>query len=162
MKQCFITIIIAVGFSLWLQPLASPVRAQSDLNGAWEMKMAWSHNDNGDWTIEQVQPGMYLFHDGYYSIMYISGEELRPLLGEKPREEWTLEDWQAVGLPFIANAGRYSIQDSTIVYKPMVALGPDYMESGSATSTFRVKEDTLYTSASGEGWDWTIKFQRLH
>ena len=60
------------------QAHAAHLFAQSELNGAWEIVAVSGTNAEGDWTLDNVQPSLYLFQDGYYSIMYVKGSQARP------------------------------------------------------------------------------------
>ena len=136
--------------------------AQSSINGAWQT-VEWGGNDSyqGAWQIENIQPSLWLFIDGYYSTTYLAGEQERTPVPES-RQEMSGDEWKAMGMPFISNAGTYEITVSTITVRPIVALIPNFMsgETG-GTWDYRVEGDTLHVTRTGEGWSEHFRFQRL-
>ena len=143
---------------------ASPAWAQSDLNGVWEIVEAFGHNAEGDWNVENVQPSLFIFMDGYYSIALVRGNEPRPLMPEGTTWDTMTEDQLrsvCSGDYFSANSGIYEVSESSLTTRPMVAKWPNFMEGGSATYTFRLDGDMLTLSREGEGWNWTNKLRRL-
>ncbi len=154
---------LATILCLGWQLTAAPAWAQSDLNGVWEIVEAFGHNTEGDWTWDNVQPSLYLFQDGYYSITYVAGNEARPLMADDAtREELTAEQAASVWIPYVSNAGTYEVSESTLTTKPMVSLWPNFMEGGSATYTYSMEKDMLTLSREGDGWTWTGKLRRIH
>lgn len=141
---------------------ALPLLAQSPLHGAWQHDQIWGENDEGEWQVENLQPSVYIFLDGHYSIMYVRGEEARPLLPEDAsRSTLTEEQMRSAFMPFVANSGTYTIEGSTVTMTPMVALWPNFMESGSASWSFRMQDGALLLSASGESGETNIRMTRL-
>jgi len=156
---CFVTML----FLGWLLA-ATPAWAQSDLNGAWEIVEASGHNDEGDWKWEAVQPSLYIFLDGYYSIALVRGTEPRPLMPEGTHwETMSAEQLRSVcsGRVFSANSGVYEASGSSLIIKPMVAKWPNFMEGGSETYTYSVEGDTLTLSYEGDTWAFGFTLRRL-
>jgi hypothetical protein len=141
---------------------ASPALAHSGLDGAWSITAASGTNAEGDWSAENLQPSLYLFHGNHYSITRVNGEAPRPLMPEDAsRDSLTPEQAASMWKPFTSNAGTYSTEGSTMTMKPMVALWPNFMESGTASYTFSVDGDTLTLGNSGENSSYTITLTRL-
>ena len=140
----------------------TPLLGPAELNGAWKMAEASGYTAEGEWESNPVQPGLYIFQDGYYSIMYVRGSEARPLMAEDAtRVSITDEQMRSIFMPFVANSGTYEVDGSTLVTKPMVALWPNFMEGGEATYTYGVEGNDLHLSAKGEDWEWKIRLERL-
>lgn len=155
----------AVALSLFgLATLATPLLAQTELNGAWTYVEVSGHDSEGDWQWKPVQPSLYIFLDGYYSIMYVRGSEARPLMAEEAnRETITDEQMRSIFMPFVANSGTYEISGSTLTTRPMVALWPNFMEGGSLVFQYEIKEGMLMLrrqSLDEPGW-WAAKLKRL-
>lgn len=161
MKATFITklcvaTLVAVAVS------AGPLSAQTKLDGAWKIVEASGHNSKGDWTWSPVQPSLFLFLDGYYSIMLVRGDKPRPLMADTAtRGNITEAEMRSIFTPFNANSGTYKVSGSTVTTKPMVALWPNFMESGSASYDYRIEDGMLILTEKGEGWGQTIKLSRL-
>jgi len=155
----------AVTFSvLGCLTVTTPLPAQSDLNGAWSIVEMSGHNAEGDWESNPVQPSLYIFMDGYYSIMLVSGSEARPLMAEDAtRASITDEEMRSIFMQFIANSGTYEVSGSTVTTKPMVALWPNFMEGGSSQFQYVIDDGMLVLSDEDEdqGWWWTAKLERL-
>ncbi len=151
-------------FVLNYATLATPLCAQTELNGAWTYVEVSGHTSEGDWEWKPVQPSLYLFMDGHYSIMYVMGSESRPLMADDAtREGITDEQMRSIFMPFVANSGTYQVTGSTLTTKPTVALWPNFMEGGSAEFRYAIENGMLILRRSNEaeGWWWTAKLRRL-
>ncbi len=144
---------------------ATDIAEQSPLNGAWEIiESSGTDADGDDWKLDNVQPSIYLFQDGYYSIMLVRGNEPRVLIPDGTTwDTMTEEQLRATcsGAFFSANSGTYEVSGSSVTIKPIVAKHPNFMEGGSDTFTYRVEGDELYLSGEFDGGTWTEKLQRL-
>mgnify|MGYP001175467674 CR=1 FL=1 len=117
---------------------ASPVFAQSDLEGAWEVTSAVS----GDF--ESTQAGLYIFHGEYYSVLHVWSDEARPLYGEEDdRSTVDHETLLNVVGPVEGNSGRFEVDGSTLTTRPSVAISPNYMRGGSNSYEFSISGDVL-------------------
>ncbi|MDR8389582.1 lipocalin-like domain-containing protein [Aliifodinibius sp. S!AR15-10] len=163
MKNLVSIMYFALAICLCLQFNVTNVWAQDDLNGAWQATEAWGNNsEDGDWELKDLQPSLYIFLDGYYSIMLVTGEKARPLMKkDATRSSISDEEMRSIFMPFIANSGTYEVKGSSITTKPMVALWPNFMEGESDTFQYRFENDMLVLSDEGEDWNWTAKFKRL-
>jgi len=132
------------------------------IDGAWIKVEEWGEDASGQtWRTGNVQPSLYLFQDGYYSIAYVSGDEARPLFGtEADREALTPDEAESVWMPYISNSGRYESTPTTFTVRPMVALWPDYMTGGSRVYTYRIEDAMLHLSTAENGWSWNAVLRR--
>jgi hypothetical protein len=65
--------------------------------------------------------------------------------------------------PFIANAGTYELQGSTLIASPIVSLWPNFMSGGADTTEMVLTGDTLrLTQRSGTAADtrWSLVRQQ--
>ena len=142
-----------------------PAAAQDSLQGSWAIVESWGHDEQaGEWRIENVQPSLYIFLDGYYSIALVRGNEPRPLMPEGTTwDAMTEEQLRSVcsGAVFSANSGTYEVVGSSLTTKPLVAKWPNLMEGGSASYTFEMEGDELLLSQAGEGFSWNARLRRL-
>ena len=140
-----------------------PAGAQGSVHGAWRIVETWGHNpQSGEWRTENVQPSVFLFMDGYYSIAYVRGEEARPLMPEDAiRRDLTAEQAAAVWIPYTSNSGTHEITQTTIVTRPIVAVWPNFMEGGSAVYTYSVDGDKMQLTFANETVSWNAKLKRL-
>lgn len=114
------------------------VAAQSALDGAWEVTYAV-----GD-SVNSTQAGLYIFQDGYYSVLHVWADEPRPLYEEgEARDNVDIEKLLAIVLPVEANSGRYEIEGSNLTMMPMVAISPNFMRGQSRSYSFTVSDDEL-------------------
>lgn len=86
------------------------------------------------------QPGLFIFAQGYYSIMVVTGDKPRPALPQDVSKA-TVEELLSVWRPFTANAGTYEIKGDIVTTHPIVAkvMRP----GGRATIKFETEGNTL-------------------
>ncbi len=136
----------------WLAPT---VHAQ-DIRGVWkQVEITISAGPDSGWHIQDVQPGLLVFTNGYYSALQVEGFTPRPMLGPNPTDEEAARVWR----PFAANAGTYVLRDSTLSLTAMVAKNPGGMLGGTRTVRARMVADSLWlTSRDPRGvvrqWKW--------
>lgn len=139
--------------------------AQGALEGVWKIVEASGTNAEGDWTTQNVQPSLYMFMDGYYSMLLVRGDEPRPLIPEGTTwETMTLEQYRSVcsGEFFSANSGTYEVDGASLIVKPVVAKWPNFMDGGSAVYTFRIEDGNLHLSQDSDGATWHATLSRLN
>jgi hypothetical protein len=124
---------------------SSPLIGQT-LRGTWKPVevVIDSGPDRGRHTTD-VQPGLLIFTNRYYSMMFVQGFKPRPL----PADNATNEQLGLSFLPFTANAGTYQRRDSTIVFSPSVAKHPAVMAGKPFSTVVRVKGDTMWARPLG-------------
>lgn len=113
--------------------VAGQVEGQQSPEGAWTIVEAWGQTPAGeDWRMaEEIQPSLFIFHDGYYSFTSVNGTEPRPPLPEgASRSSLTAEEGDAVWRSYLSNSGAYEVRDSLLITRPRVALWPPLMAEG--------------------------------
>ncbi|MDH3455536.1 MAG: lipocalin-like domain-containing protein [Gemmatimonadota bacterium] len=111
----------------------------SGLEGAW---MVTSWNVAGE-TVAEPQPGLIVFTDTHYSMMYVNGAAPRP---QYAGEEMTDAEILAAFDSFTANSGRYEVSGNELTTRPSVAKDPNYMGTwpdNAETYTFELEGETL-------------------
>ena len=151
---------------LTLAPLSpSPLQAQGSPEGAWTVVEAWGENPtDGEWRLdEELQPSLFIFRDGFYSIAYVSGAEPRSLLpAGATRSTLTPEQAAAVWIPYVSNSGTFDVEGSTIVTHPTVALNPNTMAKGYVRSyALDWDGDDMLLRVDGDGFWYVLKLRRL-
>ena len=136
-------------FALVIFAFVSPSLGQS-FDGAWSIT-SWTTGDN-------PQSSLLIFHDGFYSWLSLSGTDVRPKYEDgESRNTLSLEKLQAIVLPVISNAGRYSIDGSTVTMNPTVAISPNLMDGGQIVFEFEKTENNIVLKA--EGFSMTLARQ---
>lgn len=133
------------------------------LQGAWQAVEVWgTDSTSGEWRTTSVQPSVYIFRDGYYSIASVSGDDKRPLMKEgATRGGLTAEEAASIWIRYTSNSGRYELTGDQLTIRPIVALWPNFMEGGSTTYTFTMEGERLHLWTSGEGTSWHARLERL-
>ena len=124
--------------------------AQS-LEGVWRVDefVVGGGEDEGRHTTD-IQPGLYFFTRSHYSRMFIRAWEPRALLGEPPTDEERL----AAYTPFIANAGRYEVEGSTITFVPSVAKSPNRMAPDPIVQELEWDGESFWLIYDSNAGDW--------
>jgi hypothetical protein len=114
--------------------------------------------DRGRHTTD-VQPGLLIFTKQHYSATYILGYSPRPRLSENPTDEERGRVFQ----PFVATAGTYAWNDSTMTLKASVAKNPAGMDGRGRTVQVRLQGDSLwFTIRTADGTEeGTVKWVRI-
>ena len=163
MHRLVITFMAALLVMGWLFT-ATPAWAQSELEGVWEQIEVSGHNEEGDWERDNIQPGLMIFHDGYFSRTVVTGNEARPLMDEDETLA-TLADekLRAIVLPFGGQAGTYEISGSTLTRTVVAAKNPNIMQGDPLQNmTFSMDGDVLTIRADlGDGYWREEKWRRL-
>lgn len=129
---------LGVALLLGLATTPGDLLAQSELDGAWEVVQAV-----GD-SIESNQPGLYIFHGNYYSVLHVWADEARPMYEEdEDRGNVDNEKLLAIVLPVEGNSGRFTMEGSTLTMTPMVAISPNFMSGLSRIYSFSLSGDEL-------------------
>jgi hypothetical protein len=95
-------------------------QSHEELEGGW-IVTSWI-TPEGE-VIAEPPRGLFLFTaSGQYSMNYVDRAGERALLSAEPTDAERL----AAFLPFIANAGRYRIENGKLIYEAWVAKNPNY------------------------------------
>ena len=126
--------------------------ADDALQGGW----ALTSTKNAEGVVDDGPlPGIVVFSNTHYSIMFTIGDKPRTLIGETPQGERPADEL-VVGAydSFIANSGRYAVEDGNIVTRAYVAKSPDYMAGwpdNAESYAYSVDGDTLVLTTGDEG-----------
>jgi hypothetical protein len=125
---------------------SAPVAPSPEIRGVWKPVeiLVSSGPDSGRHTSD-VQPGLLVFTNGYYSFILVEGFAARPMLSANPTDE---ERGRACR-PFVANAGTYALTDSAVSFSPSVAKNPGGMRGTPLVVHVRVLADTLWFTVKG-------------
>jgi len=117
--------------------VTAPVHAQEPtIVGSW-IATGW------EGQAEDAQPGLLIFTDTHYSMMFVPGGMTRALYSG---ESMTDADMMAAFSTLVANSGRYTRSGNQITTEAYVALNPNYMArwgENELTYTFRIEGDIL-------------------
>jgi hypothetical protein len=114
--------------------------------------------DRGRHTTD-VQPGLLIFTKQHYSATYILGYTPRPGLSTTSTDAERVRVFQ----PFVATAGTYAWNDSTMILKASVAKSPGGMTGRGRTVPVRLQGDSLWiTIRAPDGTEeGTVKWVRI-
>jgi len=123
---------------------ATAVSAQSStkkpIEGAWKVIeiVVTGHNAS---NIPNPQPGLILFTQKHYSVMWVPGNQPRSLFkGEGPTDQEKIAAYDS----FVANSGTYELAGTTLTFHPMVSRSPNFMAGGVSKSEVRIEGTTLW------------------
>lgn len=156
------TLAFAIGMMVMLLPAF--VTAQSPLEGNWQHVEYSYESKDTSFTWTNLQPSIYIFGEKYYSMMMIHGEEARPLvpdgLGMRSLDR---DQLLSIVLPLTANSGTYEIDGNSFTIDPIVAMWPNFMESGTWTFTFEMRDGYLWLTRNfNEHAKGVFKLERLN
>ena len=126
----------------------APPADTNPLVGAWLVTEMTTTSPDSSFSISHPQPGLYLFTEHHYSMMYVPSDQARPLdagdvpmLGTlDPTDAEKIASWDT----FIANSGSYEAVESTLTTRPIVAKVANLMAAGEPlTMSYEVSGDTL-------------------
>ena len=120
------------------------VSAQSStkksIEGAWKVTEIVVTGADAS-NVSTPQPGLIIFTQKYYSVMWIPGNQPRALFkGEDPTNEEKIAAYNS----FVANSGTYDVAGETLNLHPMVARSPNFMAGGVSKNQFRIEGTTLW------------------
>ena len=117
------------------------------LKGTWKMKsIHWKTKDT-TYSIQEAQPGLFIFTDKTYSIMWTPTEVPREAFVDlsKPTEEELMSGFKTV----VFNAGSYTHTDSTAIAIPIIAKVPGF-EGGKQFYHYMIEGDILHLTMFDE------------
>ncbi len=131
------------------QEEAADVVVRAPLEGAWQLiEVTTTGPDDG--TTYDLQPALYLFTDGHYSITRVTSVTPRPEFRDPANV--TPSEALAVWGPLQSQAGTFQIIGENLYLLPTTAKNPQVMRSGRAPDvyTHQVQGDGLVmTQVSG-------------
>lgn len=140
--------LLFVPFAVFLadQPSGPPVsRAAEPLHGAWRVIQSSLTTGETKTTNASPQPGLVLFTDRHYSLMYVEGQLPRKPFTDpiRPTDAEKLEAYET----FVGHSGTYSVSDSLIAMEVVISKWPNLMGTELRTSfarfAYRIGGDTL-------------------
>ena len=149
---------------LLLAASAPPVLAAPDnpLPGAWHVvSVHWRSADDTQ-SIESAQPGLFIFTDDHYSLMWVPINEPRTAFKELSKP--TADEMQAGFRSVVFNAGHYQQTDSGIVSTAIIAKVPGF-EGGKQYFRFRLDGERMLltmfdeTYPDGSKPDWAGRWE---
>jgi len=125
-----------------LMAFATPAVAQEStpVDGAWVVT-SWTNPDGT--TLDQPQPGLFVFSQTHYSMMFALGAEPR---ARYEGEELTDEEMVTAYGTFVANSGRYEVSGNELTTRAYVAKDPNYMgdwPENAQTYTFEIDAEGM-------------------
>ena len=131
-----VTLLIVIA-SAWR---TNPPNTNPALHGAWAVS-SWEIDGQ---SIDEPQPGLMVFTETHYSMMYVHVAEARP---QYEGEQMTDAEILAAYNTLTANSGRYEVSGNELTTRAYVAKDPNYMASwpdNANTYTFRIEGETLH------------------
>ena len=128
---------------------ASNVFGQNALHGVWKITKATHTTSDSSWTINQPQPGYYIFSEGYFSTVLVTGDKQRAELTAESSQEDILSAFNA----FIANSGTYELDNEKLTVQLLVAKQPNAMISDYTFSyNYQLTGDMLTLTFKDVAW----------
>lgn len=132
------------------------------LLGAWEVKSVTWKSESNTQKIESAQPGMFLFNENHYALMWSPKQTPRtPFVNlSKPTDQEILNGFRTI----VFNAGSYHIDEQQLVATARVAKVPGF-EGGQIYYRYEFRAGvlllTMYDEIYPDGSkpDWSGKWQ---
>ncbi|MBN2103407.1 hypothetical protein JW835_05125 [bacterium] len=151
MNRIYITLII-----VWIVMTGCADKSalqKNQLQGAWRVTAMCLISANKDTMKVPINESLFIFGEGYYSIVYAFGDKSSPTYAER----WHPSDSEKVSRysSLIVNTGSYHINGSHLYARPLFALAPEFVK-GQAIFSFRFVKETLELI-----WEKSIAFDGL-
>ena len=154
--------VIFLGLIISLVILCCAQEEKSPIEGVWQITETSYSSPDTSWIRKPPQPSLWFFGKEYYSIMYISSNEPRPLQQEgTPRSALTDEQVRSNYMGFVGNSGKYELNESKLITHPIVALNPNLMTGGSWEFEYKIEGNTLMLTGTGTNSVRVDKFTLL-
>ncbi|HTP33540.1 MAG TPA: hypothetical protein VMJ75_15280 [Candidatus Acidoferrales bacterium] len=132
MKRLFLMLAVTAGLLLG--------QARGPLAGVWQVVERSTSGPRAA-TNSNPQPGLFLFTEKHYSIVYDHSDTPRPDVDFSTASD---AEKLAVLMPMQAQSGTYEISGATVTLHPVVVMITRYLHSGySPKFTFQVEGKTL-------------------
>jgi hypothetical protein len=131
MKRCVLSIVFGV-----LSASAAFAQTKTPVEGVWkitEVVMPGRNPAEKGATSSSPQPSLIIFTRGYYSQVFVPGEQPRAAV-EPAKDPQNLTDAEKIARynqwgPFVANSGTYEIKGTTLTRRAIVAKNLAVMTS---------------------------------
>ena len=144
MARPFIATVLLAALTSAYVPAAASAQGLSPVQGVWTRVEVSLLTDQGTQTNRNLQSSLYIFTHEFFSVMYVDGPEPRPFRGPRSKSQLSPEEKIAEYDPFVSYSGTYEISDTTITFRPRVALNPSFMAGGSRTDGFELEDNVLW------------------
>ncbi len=104
-----------------------------------------------------VQPSVFIFVNGYFSVSYVEGYAPRPPLGMDPTDE---ERGRAFG-NFTGYAGTYSLDGPLLTIRRLVSKNPNLMGRSETFTVDWIGNDLWLTMPTHDGPQSRVRLARL-
>ena len=104
------------------------IEPEPSIEGVWTHEEWETIGGPDEGVTTNPQPSLVFIGENYYSSMFVSGSEPRPLFTTATPSEKEIAEASNL---FVAVAGPYEVEGSTLVIRPSVALSPNLMSGGS-------------------------------
>jgi hypothetical protein len=102
-----------------------------------------------------LQPGLLIFTNSHYAIMYDTAAKPRPTTEFKDARNPTAEELESQWGPFTANAGTYELNGDQLTLHVVVAKVPANQASGDRPNRYTVSFDgemLILNQTENQGW----------
>ena len=145
MRLSLVTLLFLMAVTPARSQTAGALPSQGSLRGAWNVISMSLSGTGGTTTNDSPQPGLVLFTERHYSVMYVEGSAPRKPFADAQRA--TDAEKIVAFDTFAGHTGTYAVADSMIAMQVIVAKLPNLM-TGELSTTFmrfahRVTGDTL-------------------
>ena len=113
----------------------------SPVEGVWTRVEVSIVTDDSVSTNTSLQPSLYIFTRGFFSVTYVDGPEPRRERGPRAKSDLTAAEKVAEYDPFVSYSGSYEFDEESITLRPRVSLNPSFMGRGSRRDFYEVEED---------------------
>jgi hypothetical protein len=135
---------------------------ESTIEGIWQMSEYSFSSPDSSWINKSPQPSLFIFIKDYYSYMYVSDNEPRPLMPEgATRSTLTDEQFRKIFLGIIANSGKYDLVGNKLTIRPIVALEPNLMGGAYIEHEYKMDGDTMWLTRAVTNGNRLLKLIRL-
>ena len=114
--------------------------SSTSILGSWEMREIHWITDEQTYSIEKAQPGLFIFEEKRYAIMWTAKKEPRTPFEilSQPTPEEVIETFKSI----VFNAGSYVINGNQITSTAYIAKVPGF-EGGQQFYNYSIEEDIL-------------------
>ena len=134
--------ILMLAFILLTGTLAFSLQGETgqSIRGVWQVIRIATTVDEQFFLNSQPLPGLMIFASGYYSMVWMPGNQQVPDNEEiwRPSDQEKVAQFNAI----MVNSGKDVLQDSLLITEPVVAKTPEFI-GGKASYFWSVTSDTL-------------------
>lgn len=142
---------------------AAGPRPLESLHGAWRVIQKSLTSQDSTATDSSPQPGLVLFTERHYSLMYVEGNKPRTQFTDpaRPTDAEKVEAYDT----FVGHSGAYTVSDSMVAMQVVVSKAPYLMgtdlRSSFARFAYHIAKDTLRLTRRGPRGNFTMILVRV-